>query len=893
MLRRVHRFFAKFSLARQLVAIGIVATLLGASGGLIGAAGVFSIAKDFRSYENLAGDTLLATEINADMAKAILFAQRHLATGEDAEMKEARRFLAEARQDIKDARAAFMNPAHLRMVEDISAAVEEFEMNFDRMVWLRDESQRLSLDELDRLGPEARSVLTGMMAAEWAKNDFQIAAAIGLVQENFLTARLYAHKFLITKDTKAAERVEAEFRELEPGIERLLKLLNETPMRLGKVAEVKQVTAKIALYLEEFRLLRKYAEELQLLTAHTFVDDGNLITGLAAELKNFKIADENQLAKAALGKAATSESLVLAATILAVILSLLIFLIFSRILTEALRALTGEMSALATGDTAVEITGLSRRDEIGEMAKALSVFKNTILEKRRIETAAAEQKKIEAERASTTQEQAEVVRVIGEGLRGLVQDQFMKRIAVDVPEKYEKLKQDFNSTVEQLEGYVSEQQRSKSVLEHMVLHDNLTGLPNRIMLQRRLDRLLAKPVETRNCAVMCIDLDGFKVVNDTFGHAVADSVLIEVAARLRHLAREKDLVVRMGGDEFGIVQDGVVDIQKLAENVLAAVAQPFEINGHSVGVGCSIGIARAPEDGNDATALLQHADIALYRSKRDGCGNLRFFDYPMFIESQARRGLEQNLRKALGNGELELHYQPMLDVAKNTVVGFEALMRWHHPQRGEIKPINFIAAAEDAGLIVKMGEWALGLACATARTWPDHLIVAVNISVLQLTRGDLAETVSSALQATGLAPHRLELEITESVFANDLGKIPKMLQKIRDLGVRISLDDFGTGYSSLSYLRKFPIDKLKIDQSFIAALSDGGPDALAVMQSICGIGRALHLDVTAEGVETAAQMDMIRAEGCDVAQGYLLGKPMSATDIERAFFPKIGTAKTT
>ena len=387
--------------------------------------------------------------------------------------------------------------------------------------------------------------------------------------------------------------------------------------------------------------------------------------------------------------------------------------------------------------------------------------------------------------------------------------------------------------------------------------------------------------------ILCIDLDGFKSVNDTLGHAAGDILLREVAARLAQCIGKADLAARIGGDEFAIVQYGAVeeeDARLLANRIIDAIGAPYSLAGHRAIIGTSVGIAISPRDGSDPEILLRHADLALYQAKRQGRGVHCFYSPGMSTAAQTRHEAERDLRAALANGELELHYQPQVNLATEEVFGFEALLHWRHPLRGALAPMEFIPNAEETGMIVRIGEWVLRRACATAQSWPPHLEIAVNISAVQLKLRNFAETVILALGATGLAPHRLVLEITESVLAVDDGAVHAMLQTLRAMGVRVALDDFGTSHSSLSYLRAFPIDKIKIDRSFIRGLEDGGEDAVAIVRSGIALGRALHLTIMAEGVETTKQLELVRAEGCTEMQGYLVGKALPVDEIEPTYF---------
>jgi diguanylate cyclase (GGDEF)-like protein len=415
----------------------------------------------------------------------------------------------------------------------------------------------------------------------------------------------------------------------------------------------------------------------------------------------------------------------------------------------------------------------------------------------------------------------------------------------------------------------------------MARHDALTNLPNRTLFREELERalLLAKPGD--QVAVLCLDLDHFKKINDSLGHPVGDALLNEVASRLGACAGPADTVARLGGDEFAIVQfcnhsDPTV-ISALASRVVDAVAAPYEIDGQQLVIGVSIGVSLAPNDGDNPDELLKNADLALYRAKSDGRGTYRFFEPGMDARAQARRVLEQDLRLALRRGEFEVHYQPIRDIASEAIVVCEALVRWRHPQRGLILPNHFIPLAEETGLIVQLGEWVLRQACRDAVTW-SKVCVAVNLSPVQFRNADLLATVKTALAESGLPAERLELEITESVLLQNSETTREMLHALRALGLKISLDDFGTGYSSLSYLRSFPFDKIKIDRSFVSELATR-TDSLAIIRAVTGLGKSLGIITTAEGVETDAQLEMLCDEGCTQAQGYLISRPRPLAEV--------------
>ena len=424
---------------------------------------------------------------------------------------------------------------------------------------------------------------------------------------------------------------------------------------------------------------------------------------------------------------------------------------------------------------------------------------------------------------------------------------------------------------------VTERRQAEAKIIHMARHDALTNLPNRVLFQDKMEEALGRGEEL---AVMFLDLDRFKSVNDSLGHSVGDALLCAVTERLQRVVPGAETVARLGGDEFAIVQSKISpsDTSELAAHIIDALVEPFDVHGNQVVIGTSIGIAMAPADGNDPDQLLRNADMALYRAKADGRGTYHFFQAEMDAQMQERRKLELDLRKALLADQFELYYQPLVEVESGEVSGFEALLRWNHPERGLVPPDEFIPVAEEIGLIVPLGDWVLKQACREAATWPGKLTVAVNLSAVQFRNATLALSAVSALGQSGLAASRLELEITETVLLQDDRAVLDALHQFRDLGIRICMDDFGTGYSSLSYLRSFPFDKIKIDRTFISELGKAN-DAVAIIRAILELGSSLGMITTAEGVETEEQLDILRAEGCMQAQGYLFSRPKPAAEI--------------
>lgn len=430
---------------------------------------------------------------------------------------------------------------------------------------------------------------------------------------------------------------------------------------------------------------------------------------------------------------------------------------------------------------------------------------------------------------------------------------------------------------------VTEQRRSEARITYMAEHDALTDLPNRVLLRERLAQALASTQRGgADLAVLMLDLDRFKEVNDTLGHPLGDALLQAVAARLSACVGDTALVARLGGDEFAVIAhlaNPVAEAAALAERFRKALCEPFDLGDHQVITGTSIGIALAPRDGTDSDAILKCADLALYRAKNGGRGGFHFFEPELDQLMQERRTLERDLRSALVNGEFELYYQPFVDLSSGEIGGCEALLRWHHPQRGLVLPADFIPLAEETGLIVPLGEWVVRTACAEAATWPAGLRIAVNLSPAQFRSKELVAVVVVALGSAGLSPQRLELEVTETVIMHDSEAVFAALSQLRALGVRIALDDFGTGYSSLSFLQKFPFDKIKIDRSFVRELSGADEEALLIARAVVRFAVSLGKTTTAEGVETKDQLDILRADGCTEMQGYYFSVPKRAADI--------------
>jgi diguanylate cyclase (GGDEF)-like protein len=430
---------------------------------------------------------------------------------------------------------------------------------------------------------------------------------------------------------------------------------------------------------------------------------------------------------------------------------------------------------------------------------------------------------------------------------------------------------------------ITQRTRADEKIAHMAHYDALTDLPNRLLFRERLEQALKAIRPGERLAVMYIDIDEFKSINDALGHPIGDELLQGVADRLRGCLKETDVAARLGGDEFAVIQTAIKsqsETTHLVDCIHAAIRAPFECTGHLITTDASIGIALAPGDGLDIDQLLKNADLALYGAKGDGRRTYRFFEAGMDARAKARRSLELELRQAINDGSLEAYYQPVVTLDHDKVSCCEALLRWRHPERGMISPAEFIPIAEETGLINQLGHWVLHTACAEAANWPDDIRVAVNVSPVQFKSQTLALNVAAALAASGLAASRLELEITEAVLIRDDEVALEVLHQLRALGVRIALDDFGTGYSSLSYLQRFPFDKIKIDRSFVKDITSAVASS-SIVEAVVNIAAASHMTTTAEGVETEQQKELLRALGCTEMQGYLFSPAIPAVEIRQ------------
>jgi diguanylate cyclase (GGDEF)-like protein len=609
------------------------------------------------------------------------------------------------------------------------------------------------------------------------------------------------------------------------------------------------------------------------------------------------------------------------------IISVFVAMGFARSLVKPIEAVTRAMRKVSSGAVDVDIKYRERKDEIGQMVEAVSTFCQTT--RLHVETIAAQNRRFDGalnnmshglcmfdaagtlivqnnryleiygmppgsiEPGCTLREHLEILSVMGVVSGDHDRHIAELRAALAQGKSIQTARELCDGRIVHIfnrpmpgggwvatHDDVTEQIRNEERVAYMARHDVLTGLPNRLHFRERAEEALPLLRRGEGFAVLCIDLDHFKEVNDTLGHPSGDKLLKLVADRLRKNLRETDILARLGGDEFAIVQTMLQrpeEVTVLASRIVEVLSEPYEVDGQEVVVGTSIGVAIAPGDGNDPDQLLKNADMALYRAKADGRGMFRFFEAEMDARLQARRRLEMELRKAVTQGEFEVYYQPIVDLTDNQVTAFEALVRWNHPERGLVMPDEFISIAEKIGLIGPIGEWVLRRACADAATWPRGIRVAVNLSPLQFRKA-LVSTVVQALASAGLCASRLELEITESVVLQNDEATMSMLRELHEIGVRISMDDFGTGYSSLSYLHSFPFDKIKIDRLFVSDL-DANSDCAAIVRAVAGLGKTLGMKTTAEGVETREQLDWLRSEGCTEVQGYLFSRPQPARDL--------------
>jgi diguanylate cyclase (GGDEF)-like protein len=725
-------------------------------------------------------------------------------------------------------------------------------------------------------------------------------------------------------DPGTRQQDEQTFEALATQIPALLRRLGYGPAhKLSRQSDdLTQLGAMVRAFVRDERLYQAkamaadYAQSMQDL--QTQVSDERLRRSRAGEVSLESIASN-------------SHRLITWVCAAAAVSGLLIGPIGLLLLRRVLSRLQGVGTALvrlARNDTSVDIPGLTHQDEVGRLARSVAVFKSKSIE--------LLQRKGEAERLNLQLDAA-----INNMPLGLSMFDAQERLLVcntryaemyDLPSeltlagtarcalwdyrekkgaRHYRMDEDKEPGAEHSNSMTIEfgneriisvarqplkgggwvalheditlRRRLEQAITHLARHDVLTNLANRALFREQLQQALLRLRRGQGFAVFCLDLDRFKPVNDTLGHPVGDILLKQVSERLLSCVRQGDLVARLGGDEFAIIEANARDAgssEVLAARIVETIGKPYEINGHRIEISASIGMTLAPRDGADADQLMKNADLALYQTKAAGRNGYSFFKPEMDAHIQVRRKLETDLREALEQDELAIVYQPVVCLETNKVTGFEGLMRWTHPQRGTIQPAEFIALAEEAGLVAEIGEWALRRACVHAARWSSPVKVAVNLSPLQVKR-DLIEVVLQALAASGLAPNRLELEITEAALMQDSQNTLATLHQLRQLGVRIAMDNFGRGYCSLSYLRSFPFDKIKIDRAFIADM-DRSEESRALVQAIVGLGNSLGMVTVAEGVESYGQLEMVRSFGCAEAQGYHFSPAVAPSDVERA-----------
>ena len=659
----------------------------------------------------------------------------------------------------------------------------------------------------------------------------------------------------------------------------------------------------------------------------------------AADLQNmFRLASEHTRAAAdeLVEQARINKELIAVGGVIAVVLGLGVMLLVVRSLVRPIKSVTRAMRAISLGHADVDLGVSTREDEIGQMVNAIAVFRDKIESDNRLLAAretelVTQNMRFDAALNNMSQglamfdrehrlivcnaRYAEVydlpLHLLGPGTRQkeLLHYLMTEMLAGPNPQQYVSTRlecaisgRDSDHLVELRDGRViavshrtmadggwvsthedvTERHRVEQRISHMAKHDALTDLPNRVLFREEMESALREASHSKQLAVICMDLDYFKEVNDSLGHPAGDALLRAVAARLKNCVGRNDTIARLGGDEFAVLRPAVTQPEELAafaDRIVSVLGEPYKIEGHEVIVGTSVGMALAPGDGTSPDQLLKNADLALYRAKADGRRGHRFFESEMDARVQLRRKLEMDLRAALTFGQFEVHYQPILSSETLQVSAFEALLRWRHPERGLVPPIEFIPLAEEIGLIQSIGEWVLREACTQAAQWPPHIRVAVNVSSVQFKRRTLIPTVLHALAASGLAANRLELEITESVLLTDNDATLSSLQQLHALGVRISLDDFGTGYSSLRHLRSFPFDTIKIDRSFVQEMGSRS-DSTAIVEAIVQLAAKLGTMTTAEGIETPDQLELVKLLGCGQVQGYLFSRPVAASAVQ-------------
>jgi diguanylate cyclase (GGDEF)-like protein len=793
------------------------------------------------------------------------------------------------------------------------------------------------------IGTAQGMLLLGNLETLGAKTTFLATKSIVSVDRaraawsSYRDSRLFLSRALEMTTIQDAKSVLADFAEHADKLDEHLRHLAEATSSLDAAETLKVVKEDVSLWETKARILLDSSPSTGIPAPHILAQiDARVRKGLE-RLDSLALADAAAVSADAKSAVETSTKLGIALIITSMVAGLGLAVLSSLAITRPLTRLDRTMRTLAAGDLTAEVTEKERRDEIGRMAAALEIFRANTIEMRRLDTANAivdrkmREQSVQLNTAVNNMRQgllmfdangrlivsnrqyAEMYRLPPEAVVPGITVHRLLELRVQAgtfagdAEKFVRDTLENNTqvpkatklpdgrtialAVKYMEGGgwvathedITEGKIAEAKIEYMAHHDALTGLSNRTAFRARMEEAIARSRRGVQFAVHCLDLDRFKIVNDTLGHAVGDDLLQAVSRRLTGCLRDIDSLARLGGDEFVILQEGVErqdDAAALASRIIEAIGRPYDLNGHQVVIGVSVGIATAPLDGRDFEKLMRHADMALYRAKGDGRATYCFFEVQMNDDQRTRQNLESDLRMALKRGELQAYYQPIVDVETRSIASCEALLRWHHPRGGMISPVIFIPIAEEIGLIDSIGEWVLREACKEAVSWPTHIRVAVNLSPVQFRNQDLFAKILRALAYSGLPADRLELEITESVLLLENAATMAVLHDLRDLGIRISMDDFGTGYSSLGYLRSFPFDKIKIDRSFVNELSID-QDCSTIIKAVADIGRGLGIDTIAEGVETLAQVDQVKAKGCTQVQGFLFGAPCPSTEIRR------------
>jgi diguanylate cyclase (GGDEF)-like protein len=793
--------------------------------------------------------------------------------------------------------------------------------------------ERIDRGKLFSVGDELTANTEKLMQSGPSTSD-RAAAASAQVEMDILLVRVANWRFLATRDPKGLETFKGHVEDARAAI----AIFEKADLLGARRASIEPVKAALASYISSFESLSaKLLKSDDLFWNDMVPQTENMLDRIVKVEASLKQEADTTNAKTRENIAATITRQETIAG-LALLLGGIIAYVVARGIIKPITGMTKAMGELASGNFDIVLPGLGTKDEIGQMAQQVEDFKvkaagkaRQEAQERAREAAALQAQNMRFDAAISNMSQGLVMfesdaRLVihnqryvqmyglrsdvvkpGSTLRELIDlriangsfsgdpDQYIDnlRAAMEAgrPTK-EFVELDDGRTIAEANrpltggGWVTtheditEQRQAADKISHMAMHDALTNLPNRLFFREQIENRLAQMDRDRKFAVLCLDLDDFKRVNDTLGHPYGDKLLRQVGDRLRSCLREGDSVARLGGDEFAIIQGSITqptDTASLMTRIIEMISAPFDLEGHQVVIGVSIGVAVAPTDAADSDQLLKSADLALYRAKVEGRGTYRFFEPEMDARMQARRALEFDLRRALTKEEFEVYYQPLVNMKTELICGFEALIRWNHPERGIVSPADFIPLAEETALIVPIGEWVLQQACGEAAKWPSEICIAVNLSAAQFKTSGLSKIVLDALAHSGLAADRLELEITESVLLFNSKSTLDTLHCLRARGVRISMDDFGTGYSSLSYLRSFPFNKIKIDQSFVHELS-ANKDSMAIIRAVVGLGKSLGMVTTGEGVETREELDYLKQEGCTEVQGYLFGEARPAKD---------------